>query len=353
MSTRPEYVRTGRSELAAFRRVVCGIDGSPDAEEAVREASLLAPDGAHLALVDVIVPGISENVAAMVPGSAAVQADARRKVARSEVDHARLAVPLRISVSSAILVGPPAPLLLAEADRIGRCRRGREPRGRQGYRSRTWERRDSRDPSIRLLSIVARAGLGFPRSIAVGVDGSDPSLRALDSGRDLASRIGVPLRVLHVGDGTVVPDSVQTDLDDGVEEIRGGPSPADGLSSRVTEADLLVVGSRGLRGLRALGSVSESVAHRAPASVLDSQVRAAQPCGTPGREPERGVGFDRSRLTGDLRAAATGAGGRRCRRRVDPELPGPGDVGVGPSGPQRHHRNDPAQSVRWPSYGHS
>jgi nucleotide-binding universal stress UspA family protein len=33
-------------------------------------------------------------------------------------------------------------------------------------------------------------------------------------------------------------------------------------------ADLLVVGSRGLHGLRALGSVSERVAHRASCSTL-------------------------------------------------------------------------------------
>ena len=33
-------------------------------------------------------------------------------------------------------------------------------------------------------------------------------------------------------------------------------------------ADLIVVGSRGLHGLRALGSVSERVAHGAEASVL-------------------------------------------------------------------------------------
>jgi nucleotide-binding universal stress UspA family protein len=33
-------------------------------------------------------------------------------------------------------------------------------------------------------------------------------------------------------------------------------------------ADLVVVGSRGLRGLKALGSVSERVAHQARSSVL-------------------------------------------------------------------------------------
>ena len=39
------------------------------------------------------------------------------------------------------------------------------------------------------------------------------------------------------------------------------------------DADLLVVGNRGLHGLRALGSVAERVAHQAACSVL--VVRAA------------------------------------------------------------------------------
>jgi hypothetical protein len=42
----------------------------------------------------------------------------------------------------------------------------------------------------------------------------------------------------------------------------------DVLVSAARDADLLVLGSRGLHGLRALGSVSERVAHRAPSSVL-------------------------------------------------------------------------------------
>ena len=42
----------------------------------------------------------------------------------------------------------------------------------------------------------------------------------------------------------------------------------DVLLEAAREVDLLVVGSRGLRGLRALGSVSERVAHQAPCSVL-------------------------------------------------------------------------------------
>ena len=44
--------------------------------------------------------------------------------------------------------------------------------------------------------------------------------------------------------------------------------PVPALVERSREADLVVVGSRGLHGLRALGSVSERVAHRADCSVL-------------------------------------------------------------------------------------
>jgi nucleotide-binding universal stress UspA family protein len=40
------------------------------------------------------------------------------------------------------------------------------------------------------------------------------------------------------------------------------------LLERAREAALVVVGSRSLHGLRALGSVSERVAHRASCSVL-------------------------------------------------------------------------------------
>jgi nucleotide-binding universal stress UspA family protein len=45
-------------------------------------------------------------------------------------------------------------------------------------------------------------------------------------------------------------------------------APTRVLAAASADTDLLVVGSRGLRGLKALGSVSERVAHRADCSVL-------------------------------------------------------------------------------------
>lgn len=44
--------------------------------------------------------------------------------------------------------------------------------------------------------------------------------------------------------------------------------PVEALRHRATGADLLVVGSRGLHGLHALGRVSERITHEAPCSGL-------------------------------------------------------------------------------------
>ena len=51
--------------------------------------------------------------------------------------------------------------------------------------------------------------------------------------------------------------------------------PVDALLAAGADGDLLVVGSRGLHGVKALGSVSERVAHRASCSTLIVRERAA------------------------------------------------------------------------------
>ena len=53
-----------------------------------------------------------------------------------------------------------------------------------------------------------------------------------------------------------------------------GQHPVVALVEAARDADLLVVGSRGLHGLKALGSVSERVAHDAACSVLVVRIAA-------------------------------------------------------------------------------
>lgn len=108
----------------------------------------------------------------------------------------------------------------------------------------------------------------FPRSIAVAVDGSEPSLYALEIARQIEVACGgrPTMRVVTAGrvpTGAVAPGPLG---DIPVEQLRGRAHDA---IARVGEGvDLIVMGARGLKGAKALGSVSERVAHRSASSVL-------------------------------------------------------------------------------------
>jgi nucleotide-binding universal stress UspA family protein len=104
-----------------------------------------------------------------------------------------------------------------------------------------------------------------PRRIVVGLDGSEHSLAALAVADELAARLGSSVRVQSsIGGKRLEPDAPWADRVDTWDP--GHPVVA--LLDRSLHADLIVVGSRGLHGVRALGSVSERVAHRAECSVL-------------------------------------------------------------------------------------
>ena len=86
----------------------------------------------------------------------------------------------------------------------------------------------------------------WPRTIVAGLDGTPESERAVAVARMLAARLGARLYVVTV--------------------TRADPVTV--LAEESETADLLVVGSRGLKGIRALDSVSERVAHEARCPVL-------------------------------------------------------------------------------------
>jgi nucleotide-binding universal stress UspA family protein len=117
--------------------------------------------------------------------------------------------------------------------------------------------------------LVARAGeWPWPRSIVVGIDGSDGSFAAAAVAHDVATRTGSTVRLLVARGAS--PDDVATEAlaKFGYDLAVSDEKPVPALLEAARDADLLVVGSRGVTGLRALGSVSERVAHRAPCSLL-------------------------------------------------------------------------------------
>jgi nucleotide-binding universal stress UspA family protein len=96
-----------------------------------------------------------------------------------------------------------------------------------------------------MIEQARRTKLRVFERIICGIDESESELEAAGKGLDLeAVRALTPSIVLDPG------------------------KPVDTLVDLAEEADLLVVGSRGLHGPRALGSVSERVGHQAPCSVL-------------------------------------------------------------------------------------
>ncbi|MBI5104018.1 MAG: universal stress protein [Solirubrobacterales bacterium] len=136
---------------------------------------------------------------------------------------------------------------------------------------------------------VASAPAGYaataphqPRRIAVGWDASPEADEALEWAVQLAERTAGEVRILHVGDlpgdGTRL-EAVCRAAADRVpatsQRLEGEPQAA---LSKVEDADLLVLGSRGRSPLRRVlgGSVSADVVHhaRCPVVVLPRGVQA-------------------------------------------------------------------------------
>jgi nucleotide-binding universal stress UspA family protein len=116
-----------------------------------------------------------------------------------------------------------------------------------------------------LIARPATSDAPFPRDIVVGVDGSPGSLAALAAGEYLGTRFGTAVRAVLARHGDV--DIIHAELHAPQLEILDG-SAVDALVDAGAAGDLAIVGSRGLHGLAALGSVSERVAHKARSSVL-------------------------------------------------------------------------------------
>lgn len=129
--------------------------------------------------------------------------------------------------------------------------------------------------------LVARrppGGADFPHRLLVATDGSDAAERAVGLAGDIARRHRSRITLITVDPGdltdrdAVMAHAVEIVTQHGVEpEVcleLGHPDERILKAAERDESSLIVLGSRGLTGIRALGSVSERVAHRARCSVL-------------------------------------------------------------------------------------
>lgn len=256
-------------QLAAARlcsRVLVGVDATPEAVDAARLAAFVAAPQARIELLaafQVVYP-ITVPTQVFAPPDAA----SFRAVAAEALAAAAAAVrDARPDVVETLVEGRSTQALLRHAERtaasllvVGSHGRRRLSGIALGSTATELVHR-AQCPVLIARNVPSTIG-----RIVVGVDGSRHSAAAYAVAAGLAERFGAELRrVVAWGGRSVDPllvDPVVVEREDSPEEA----VPA--LLGAARGADLLVVGSRGLHGLGALGSVSERVAHRAPISTL-------------------------------------------------------------------------------------
>jgi nucleotide-binding universal stress UspA family protein len=125
-----------------------------------------------------------------------------------------------------------------------------------------------------LLAYPTEDGPWRPRKIVVGFDSSTYALAALRTAEELANARGGTVEVVAATGGK----TIESDAAWGERVDTWDPAhPVAALVERSRTVDLVVLGSRGVHGIRAIGSVSERVAHQAHCTVLvvhDSQANS-------------------------------------------------------------------------------
>lgn len=252
--------------MNVFARIVVGVDGTDWGFEALRQALLLAPPGSStiraitaLDTAPAIHTGIHANLFAELLSHES--ADAR--------DSAEQIIAGREDAAAQVVRGKPVEVLRRERDELKATLVALG--GRRSSRFLGIILGDTGTELLHdaacsvLLACPAREGEWQPRRIVIGLDSSSYAHAALRAADELAGRLGGSVEVVSATGGKHVERDAEWAARVHTWDT-GDPVPA--LVERSRTADLVVVGSRGAHGIRAIGSVSERVAHQAHCTVL-------------------------------------------------------------------------------------
>lgn len=256
----------------AFGRIVCGIDGSRSSRVAAEQATALSGAGTALSFVCVREArgeGATRQATITTERADSALEEALESARDAGVDASAEILPGHDPGSALVEVSSRADLLVVASH--GGSRAGGIALGS------TASAAVHRAHVPVLVARPAPEGTHFPDSILVATDGSADAARAVE----LTARIGRPgarVYVLSVDPGPhgdrsqIAVDTVDLiaalDREPTSLRLTGHPEGRIVETAANERVTLVAIGSRGLTGLRALGSVSERVAHRAPCSVL-------------------------------------------------------------------------------------
>jgi nucleotide-binding universal stress UspA family protein len=256
-----------------FGLIVCGVDGSPSALEGVRQAGALASANTTILLIAVT----DEWGTGLDAGALLSKRRAEEALAQAT---AELAVsPARV-IAQSIYGNPPYAMLLDEAARADLLVVGRHSRSRAGGiligTTATTVLHEAKVPV--LVAVRPEEGLTFPARILVAADGPDHPEHAIELAGQISGLTDADITLLRVDwsrrakrpeIAQAVAGLRETTNKEPFEILVGGtPHHVICDYAQREGASLVITGSRGVTGVRALRSVSERVAHECGCSVL-------------------------------------------------------------------------------------
>jgi nucleotide-binding universal stress UspA family protein len=256
-----------------FERIICGVDRSPQSIDAVKQGVALSPARAHLAAVAVWNPGLASYAGIHAP-------EVTRDLRMESVEALEAARDVSPDLELVLMRGTDVSGLLqaaaeARADLV--CVGSHGGSRMAGIAFGSVASGMVRHAPCSVLVARPLATDRFAESILHATDGSPDSIDAARLVAGIATIHGSKVVTVSVDDEASRGQGIAEEsaaligaagADAAAETRQGSPHREIVEIAQSKEASLIVLGSRGMTGLKALGSVSERVAHQAPCSVL-------------------------------------------------------------------------------------